>query len=151
MADPLNPIEPHLSGLLAAVSPAGRRALAREITRHLRATQAKRIADQRNPDGSAFEPRKPRLRKQKGKIRRTMFAKLRTTKYLKATANPDAATIQFDPRAQRLARVHHFGLRDRVENKPGAASVRYPSRQLLGISRAEREWISAQVLNHLAL
>lgn len=41
------------------------------------------------------------------------------SKHLKAQAFRDAAVLQFVGRAERLARIHHFGLRDFV--RPGGA------------------------------
>lgn len=71
-------------------------------------------------------------RSKKGRIKRQMFAKLRTTKYLKTAATEDSASVQFDGKVQRIARVHHYGLRDRVRrNGPEA---RYPARRLLGVN-----------------
>ncbi|SAD37714.1 phage tail-like protein [Enterobacter cloacae] len=61
-----------------------------------------------------------------------MFAKLRTTKYLKTAATADSASVQFDGSVQRIARVHHYGLRDRVSRK--GPLVRYSERRLLGIN-----------------
>jgi phage virion morphogenesis protein len=61
-----------------------------------------------------------------------MFAKLRTTKYLKTAASADSASVQFDGKVQRIARVHHYGLRDRVSRK--GPEARYPARRLLGVN-----------------
>lgn len=61
-----------------------------------------------------------------------MFAKLRTTKYLKTAASADSASVQFEGKVQRIARVHHYGLRDRVSRK--GPEVRYAERRLLGIN-----------------
>ncbi len=61
-----------------------------------------------------------------------MFAKLRTTKYLKTAASADSASVQFEGKVQRIARVHHYGLRDRVSRK--GPEVRYAERRLLGVN-----------------
>lgn len=61
-----------------------------------------------------------------------MFAKLRTTKYLKTAASADSASVQFEGKVQRIARVHHYGLRDRVSHK--GPEVRYAERRLLGVN-----------------
>ena len=61
-----------------------------------------------------------------------MFAKLRTTKYLKTAASTDSASVQFDGSVQRIAGVHHYGLRDRVSRK--GPEVRYSQRRLLGVN-----------------
>ena len=73
--------------------------------------------------------------KREGEIRgrgtkRQMFAKLRTTKYLKTAATADSASVEFTGQVQRIARVHHYGLRDRVSRK--GPNVRYSVRRLLG-------------------
>lgn len=69
---------------------------------------------------------------QKGRIRRGMFAKLKTAKYLKAQAGADAAEVAFVPGVQKLARVHHYGLRDRVSRR--GPMVKYAERPLLGVN-----------------
>nr|WP_239168394.1 phage virion morphogenesis protein [Chromobacterium violaceum] len=56
-------LDAELGALLQKMEPAARRGLARDIARQLRQSQQKRIAAQQNPDGSAFTPRKPQLRK----------------------------------------------------------------------------------------
>lgn len=61
-----------------------------------------------------------------------MFAKLRTTKYLKTAASADSASVEFAGQVQRIARVHHYGLRDRVSRK--GPEVRYEKRRLLGVN-----------------
>src|SRR5690606_1663008 len=117
--------------------------------RGLRRNQAQRIAQQQNPDGSAFEPRKPRLREKKGRIRRTaMFGKLRTAKFMRVKYNPDSAGVEFAARVQRIARVHQDGGSDRVSRN--GPRVRYPQRQLLGFSREDLRLIQNLLVNHLA-
>ena len=61
-----------------------------------------------------------------------MFTKLRTTKYLKTAASADSASVQFEGKVQRIARVHHYGLRDHVSRK--GPEVRYAERRLLGVN-----------------
>lgn len=61
-----------------------------------------------------------------------MFKKLKTARYLKATASADSATVQFDYRVQRLARVHQYGLQDRGSRRDAVA--KYAERRLLGIN-----------------
>lgn len=41
--------------------------------------------------------------------------------------------MQFEGKVQRIARVHHYGLRDRV--KKGGPEVVYTRRELLGYSK----------------
>lgn len=65
-------------------------------------------------------------------IKRQMFTKLRIAKYLKATAGSDSASVQFEGKVQRIALVHHYGLRDRVSRK--GPEIRYTKRRLLGVN-----------------
>ena len=140
-----------LTPLMMRVGPAERSKLARTVAQEVRRSQQQRILAQRNPDGSAYAPRKKRdLRGKAGRIKRKakMFTKLRTARFLKAQGNATAATISFASRISRIARVHQEGLRDR----PGRAApdVQYAKRELLGLTDAERERIRDLVLQRLA-
>ncbi|MBB1219701.1 phage virion morphogenesis protein, partial [Klebsiella pneumoniae] len=66
---------------------------------------------------------------------RAMFSNLRTARYLKAQGNSDAAIAEFVGRVQRMANVHHYGLRDRPT--PHSEAVKYEVRPLLGLSEKE--------------
>ncbi len=128
----LQRVDDWLAALLANLEPAARNRMMRQLAQELRRSQQQNIRLQRNPDGTAFEARRVTARSKKGRIKRQMFAKLRTTKYLKTAATADSANVQFDGKVQRIARVHHYGLRDRVRrNGPEA---RYPARRLLGVN-----------------
>lgn len=130
--DDLQRVDDWLAALLANLEPAVRNRMMRQLAQELRRSQQQNIRLQRNPDGTTFEPRRVTARSKKGRIKRQMFAKLRTTKYLKAAATADSASVQFEGKVQRIARVHHYGLRDRVRrNGPEA---RYPARRLLGVN-----------------
>ena len=130
--DDLQRVDDWLAALLANLEPAARNRMMRQLAQELRRSQQLNIRLQRNPDGTTFEPRRVTARSKKGRIKRQMFAKLRTTKYLKTAATADSASVQFDGKVQRIARVHHYGLRDRVRrNGPEA---RYPARRLLGVN-----------------
>ncbi|SUG95944.1 phage virion morphogenesis protein [Salmonella enterica subsp. enterica] len=130
--DELQKVDDWLTALLANLEPAARSRMMRQLAQQLRRTQQQNIRLQRNPDGSGYEPRRVTARSKKGRIKRQMFAKLRTTKYLKTTASADSASVQFDGKVQRIARVHHYGLRDRVSRK--GPEVRYAERRLLGVN-----------------
>lgn len=130
--DDLQRVDDWLAALLANLEPAARNRMMRQLAQELRRSQQQNIRLQRNPDGTTFEPRRVTARSKKGRIKRQMFAKLRTTKYLKTAATADSASVYFDGKVQRIARVHHYGLRDRVRrNGPEA---RYPARRLLGVN-----------------
>ncbi|ATX04256.1 phage virion morphogenesis protein [Citrobacter freundii] len=134
--DELQQVDAWLTALLASLAPAERKRMLRELAQQLRRTQQQNIRLQRNPDGSGYEPRRVTARTKQGRIKRQMFSKLRTARYLKATASADSASVQFEGRVQRIARVHHYGLRDRVSRK--GPEIRYTKRQLLGFSDNSR-------------
>jgi phage virion morphogenesis protein len=146
--DDLQRVDDWLAALLANLEPAARNRMMRQLAQELRRSQQQNIRLQRNPDGTTFEPRRVTARSKKGRIKRQMFAKLRTTKYLKTAATADSASVQFDGKVQRIARVHHYGLRDRVRrNGPEA---RYPARRLLGVND-EVETVTRDTLLHWLL
>lgn len=128
--DNLQKVDAWLAALLANLDPAARKHMMRELAQQLRRNQQNNIRLQRNPDGTGYEPRRVTARTKKGRIKRQMFAKLRTTKYLKTAATADSASVEFAGQVQRIARVHHYGLRDRVSRK--GPEVRYAERRLLG-------------------
>ena len=145
----MDPIEARFGALFAALAPAARRALATAIAKQLRQSQMRRIAAQKNPDGSDFEPRKLQLRHKKKKLRAGMFRKLRTSRFLKADGSADSAVVSFTRDVERIARVHQFGLRDKVSRK-SAVEVEYPVRQLLGISAEDEMSLTRLITDHLA-
>jgi phage virion morphogenesis protein len=152
MADNLNAMEDWAWHLLARLAPAARGKLARQAAQALRRNQQQRIGAQRNPDGTAFARRKtPRLRAKQGRVQRKakMFMKLKTARHLKARGSADAITVGFTGRVARMARVHHFGLRER----PGrdTPEVQYSRRQLLGLTDADLDMIRDLLLAQLTL
>lgn len=143
----LHEVDAWLAALLSKLEPAQRKKMLREVAQDVRRIQQANITAQRAPDGSAWEPRRMTARTKKGRVKRKMFTKLKTAKYLKATASADGATVQFDNRVQRLARVHHYGLRDKV-NRCGI-EVKYAERPLLGINDLLRKTVSDILLRWL--
>ncbi|MCJ8536199.1 MULTISPECIES: phage virion morphogenesis protein [Enterobacter] len=142
------PFDEKLNGLIAALSPASRRKLAGEIAKELRKSQQQRIKQQKAPDGSPYQARKRQpLRAKNGRIKRAMFQKLRTSRYMKASARDDAAVVEFTGKVQRISRVHQLGLKDRPN--PHSRDVQYSERQLLGFSQAERNLVEGLTLAHL--
>lgn len=142
------PFDDKLAGLIAAISPAGRRKLAAEIAKELRRSQQQRIKQQKAPDGTPYQVRKRQpLRAKKGRIKRAMFQKLRTSRYMKASGRNNTAVVEFTGKVQRIARVHQLGLKDRPN--PHAQDVQYPERQLLGYNLDEKKLIGRQIIEHL--
>lgn len=136
----LKPFDDKLSGLLASLSPAGRRKMAADIAKKLRTSQQQRIKRQKAPDGAPYASRKRQpIKGKKGRVKREMFAKLRTARYLKTKISSEAAAVEFAGKVQRIARIHQDGLPD----KPNRHSlpVKYEVRPLLGFSINDRQVI----------
>jgi len=139
------PFDDRLAGLIAALSPASRRRMAADIAKTLRTRQQCRIKTQKAPDGTPYAARKRQpVRAKNGRVKREMFAKLRTNRFMKASGRDDAAVVEFTGKVQRIARVHHYGLKD----KPGLNSepVRYDVRPLLGFDKESFQLIENAIL-----
>lgn len=142
------PFDDRLNGLIAALSPAARRKLAGDIAKELRKSQQQRIKLQKAPDGSPYQARKRQpLRAKTGRIKRAMFQKLRTSRYMKATGSESSAVVEFTGKVQRIARVHQYGLKDRPS--PRAQVMRYSERQLLGFCREDLRSIEYSILKKI--
>lgn len=144
------PFNDRLAGLIAALSPAGRRRMAAEVAKTLRTRQQKRIKTQKAPDGTPYEARKRQpVRSKKGRVKRKMFSRLSTNRFMKATGSDEAAVVEFAGRVQRMVNVHQYGLKD----KPGPKSkpVKYPARQLLGFSDDDRQAVEDVILKNLTI
>ena len=83
--------------------------------------------------------------KRKAQYMLTGFARNR---FMRVSSSPNGASVFFSGSAQRLARIHHFGLRDSVY--PGGPEHDYSARELLGIGANMPERISGMIINHLA-
>ncbi|WP_338453976.1 phage virion morphogenesis protein [Aeromonas veronii] len=147
MTDALEQLGQQAEALIGKLSATERRKLAAELARTMRVTQAERVRANKQPDGTAMTPRKPqpRLRDRRGGTRRKMFAKLIKPAWFKATATATEAAVEFKGSANRLATVHHFGLRDKINGK----AVQYPERQLIGITDADIDRVEDAMLKHL--
>lgn len=144
----LTALQERLAGLIASLSPAARRKMAADIAKKLRASQQQRIKRQRAPDGTPYAARKRQpVRSKKGRIKREMFAKLRTNRFMKAKGSDSAAVVEFTGKVQRMARVHHYGLKDRPN--PHSRDVQYEARTLLGFTRDDEQMIEDVIISHL--
>ncbi len=147
----LNQINKLFDGLIERLSKQERKQLARDISRRLRASQAKRIKQNEAPDGSQFEQRKPQPEwaKRKGAIKKKlMFQKLIRTKYLKPRYTGDKASVGFVGLLAYIARQHQYGLSGRVNQH---LQVQYPERQLLGFTDEEQQMIEDVIISYLRL
>lgn len=154
MADDLSAIEPWIGGLIDRLRPAERRKLALKVGQFMRRENAKRIAANIQPDGSAMEPRKRRSTRKTGRVKSKgkMFRKIAKAKALKVRASPDGVEIGFvNPFVGKTAAAHHYGEVDFVGKKPDGTVVRtkYPVRRLLGFGAGDNDGIMEVVLNHL--
>lgn len=145
----LTVLQERLAGLIASLSPAARRQMAAEIAKKLRASQQQRIKRQQAPDGTPYAARKRQpVRSKKGRIKREMFAKLRTSRFMKVKGSDSAAVVEFTGKVQRMARVHQYGLKDRPNRH--SQEVQYPARPLLGFSRDDEQMIEDIIIQHLS-
>jgi len=144
----LSAFDTRLAGLIAALSPQSRKAMAATIAKRLRKHQQQRIKQQVTPDGQPFTPRRPQpLREKKGRIKREMFAKLRTAKYMKAKGTADDAVVEFTGQVQRMAKVHQYGLRDRPSIN--AKQIIYSSRPLIGFDINDLKLIEESLIQKM--
>lgn len=157
MAD-FRAIEDWAGHLLTKLDGTARRRLAVDVARKLRTANTQRMRAQTDPDGNAWAPRKApsgALRSKRAQVRqqaqqrKPMFAKLRMQRNIRARSEGDnAAVVEFVGRAQRIARVHHYGETDLVN--PGGPSYDYPARELLGISKDDTDWLREYLLDYLS-
>lgn len=142
-------VNDRLNALIGNLSSSSRKEMARNIAKKLRASQQQNIKRQQAPDGTPFKPRKAQpIRSKKGRVKREMFARLRTVKYMKTRATSDEAVVEFTGKVQRMVRVHHYGLRDRPFRN--CKEVRYEARPLMGISVQDYNLIERLVYNTLS-
>lgn len=144
----LKPFDDQLAGLIAGLSAFRRRQMAAEIAKRLRISQQQRIKRQQAPDGTQYAARKRQpVCSKKGRVKREMFAKLRTHRYMKAKGTADEALVEFAGRVQRIARVHQEGLRDRPTRH--SRDVQYEARPLLGFGDVDRQIVEDVIISRL--
>lgn len=142
-------LEQRFGALLSRFSIAERRKLLRSVAQKVSASQRQRIGTQKNPDGSAYIPRKPQ--KRKGKIRRkAMFVKLKSSRFIKSKAGSEQAEIGFNGRNEQIAKVHQYGLESQVD-KSKPHKVRYDQRELLGFSDSDKQLIEDLIIDQLSI
>ncbi|WFQ80921.1 phage virion morphogenesis protein [Xenorhabdus sp. SF857] len=94
-----------------------------------------------------LEVKTDRINTHKNSRKTRMFKKLATARYLRLSASDKEAAIFFAPKVATVARVHHFGLKERMRGKN--IEVQYPSRRLLGLTAQDIAHIEEQILAHL--
>lgn len=140
----LKQFEDRLAGLIGNLTPVQRHKIAVEVAKRLRTSQQQHIKQQKTPDGTPYANRKPQPASGKrGRVKRQMFAKLRTNRFMKAQGSSDVAVVEFVGRVQRMVRIHQEGLSD----KPNRFSreVKYDARPLLGFSAGDKDIVERVV------
>ncbi|GHK16935.1 virion morphogenesis protein [Escherichia coli] len=143
----LTALQERLAGLIASLSPAARRQMAVEV--------AKSCVPVSNSVSSASRYRRhpvcgtkaPAGAGKKGRIKREMFAKLRTSRFMKAKGSDSAAVVEFTGKVQRMARVHQYGLKDRPNRN--SRDVQYEARPLLGYSSSDLQKVESLIMDAL--
>ena len=141
----------YFEAMLADITPARRKAVARKIGQQLRRSNLSRIAANLEPDGGAMEPRKPRSDR-RGRIRdnagKKMFRKLRYARNFDIKARSDGVEVRPKNGAAHIARIHHFGLPGYVGRAKDGEKIRtrYEARRLLGFGDGDVEAIADELL-----
>jgi phage virion morphogenesis protein len=150
MDDDLQAFEAWFGRILAGMDPAKRRRATNRLGQRLRASNLVRIAQNVEPDGTPFKPRRPR-KDRRGRLRSRaggkMFKGLRYARNWKIDADEDGVTIYPATNAvDRVASVSHFGEVAVVGYLRGGAPIRarYPVRRLLGFS-PEDDFLTLEV------
>ncbi len=88
--------EDRLTGLIESLSPSGRRRLSAELAKRLRQSQQRRVMAQKAPDGTPYAPRQQQsARKKTGRVKRKMFAKLITSRFLHSRSYVDQSKNEY--------------------------------------------------------
>lgn len=146
MADAdLSRLDAWFGKILSALEPGARRRAILKLGQALRRANLARIADNTDPDGVAFAPRKPRFDRDGKLLRirnRRMYKGLRRMRHWKVDATPDEVAIEpADGRVDRLASVSQFAETATVGRTRRGALIRarYAERRLLGFGREDMD------------
>ena len=147
----LEAIGPYFEDMLADISPARRKAVARKIGQALRRSNTRRIAANVEPDGGAMEKRKPRRERVRDRAKAKMFRKLRYARNFKIKPASDGVEIAPIGRVAGVAAIHHFGLTGYVGRTPDGKAIRtrYAERQLLGFADTDIDELTDTLLEWL--
>ncbi len=141
----ISELQPWMQAYVDRLSPQSRKQLLRQVGTSLKKENRKRMTDQKNPDGQAWEPRKPQKQHDKKQNNKKLFLRLRQAKRLRHRVMSDRLQVGFVGRTARLARIHHYGLRQQL--KYGEA--KYPARELIGISASDKKLVADLLINHI--
>lgn len=134
--------------VIQSLSPQQRLKLFKDISTDLRRANQKRISQQVDPDGQKWQARKKRNGSGKIRSKTKMMMGLRQTRRLKRMATSDGAAIGYEGRNAQIAAVHQLGGLDAV-SQDGGNRIRYPVRQLLGLSVDDLNQVRDRVFQHI--
>jgi phage virion morphogenesis protein len=135
-----------LEALYRNLGAAERRKLLKGVIADVRREQLKRIAAQRAPGGEKFAPRS-QTQKRNDQATGPMFKRLRLIKHTVIRSNETEGVMRFKSRAERIAEVHQYGGMDAP--RKGWRPVRYPVRELLGVSSDTERIVWESLERHL--
>ena len=121
--------EQYIEGMLTALSAGQRRVFFSRLSRELARINATRM----------------RAKRGRG---RAMFQKL--PKSLKPSATDSGLEIAFGGRSAQIADVHHYGKDDAPNRLRPSWRVRYPARELLGISESDQTLIVDRIVEQVS-
>ncbi len=148
MSNDFSEVQQRFEGLITALSPSSRLKLMRQISVDLAKNQRKRITAQKNPDGTAFAPRKISLRRRKKQNRiktKKMFSKIKSARFLKRTVTDNGLTIGYSGKISEIASAHQYGKTERH----GRKIYHMPQRKILGVSKEDKELVEELIMINL--
>lgn len=154
----LDDLDALVADFVNSIEPAERRKLGMRMAAELRKANAQRQRAQVEPDGEAFVPRKKNQRRRtrdrvtrlKRRVKaKKMFLRAGGAGYLRKQATASEARVGYVGAMARIMGVHQEGQVDRVSRKPGAPLVKYPRRQVLGISTDDRVKVLELIVEQL--
>lgn len=154
MADTdLTRVEDWLDGMMLRLSDGERRKLSLKIGQSLRRSNAKRIAANVEPDGSAMAPRRSRKGRDGKELRRgRMFRRIRQARNLRIKATPDSVELNFGGGAiEKIAATHHDGQVGTVGRTRDGRTIRtrYEARRLIGFGSDDMDSVLTDVMGAL--
>ncbi|PID61706.1 MAG: phage virion morphogenesis protein [Gammaproteobacteria bacterium] len=139
----ISELRPWLQTYIDRLSPSERKKLMRKIAQNLAKANRQRMAKQQSPDGETWQERKPQRDAKSN--RNKLFVKLRQAKSLRKRVQGNRIIVGFNGSAGRIARIHHYGLRERLQY--GEAD--YPVRELIGIIDDDKKMTEQTILGHI--
>lgn len=136
MATELDAYKEFIDDVLATMTSVSRTRLLRQLGLLMRRQNQARQTKQIGLDGAPWAPRRDGSR-------RKMMKKLKLARNLRIRSDADSVAVGWRGQAANIARVHHFGLRDRVDEN--GVRVKYAARTLLGQSQGDAEQMMAVI------